>query len=552
MAIKYCVDCTTYVCQNCLNDHNKFAALRKHQIVKITEVNELPGDTDQVQGKKSVECGSHYGQYVDRYCKDHDEVCCSVCVTIKHRLCKEITGIGTVAEGIKESQEFCNLKSSLEKLRKSATQEKIYRNQNLKDMIEEKKHILGNIDAYELWLIQKIRVLGNSSRKNIIAAHAKQEDAVKADIKELDLVISGLKKSLNHINRDGMNEVETFISKKNYQATLEELQKIVTDLSGNWLQTSLFYKFIDDVIPQEITAFGEVVEETKESPEFCLQLKQSVSSKCRSDRNKCSINEICQLPDSTVVITDANNSKLKRLRDNLEVKDYIDLNDTPECMCVTKPHEVAMIVLGRKNLVQFVNIDENMTLESSFTIEEGKCTKIDSDPTENLLYFCCEMKTSRLRCNHRYCVIVYNKKGQYLSICKNVEFASQKFCEPLKILISLDTFDVIASDTKIYKFSKTSMKQKATNKCFGCNDARYSCLCMLSAGRIIFAETAIFGLRSLKLLHETQLKTLQLEEIFPVQALLFDKQNSTLIVAGESCQIKEYRMDSRILYLLKE
>ncbi|XP_060586962.1 E3 ubiquitin-protein ligase TRIM33-like, partial [Ruditapes philippinarum] len=84
VALKYCVDCTTYVCQDCLNDHNKFAALRKHQIVEITEVNELLGDTDQVQGKRSVECGSHYEQYIDGYCKNHDEVCCSVCVAIKH------------------------------------------------------------------------------------------------------------------------------------------------------------------------------------------------------------------------------------------------------------------------------------------------------------------------------------------------------------------------------------------------------------------------------------------------------------------------------------
>ncbi|XP_060554789.1 uncharacterized protein LOC132715742 [Ruditapes philippinarum] len=571
VAIKYCVGCTTYVCQDCLNDHNKFAALRKHQIVEITEVNDLPGDTDQVHGNRSVECGSHYGQFVDRYCKDHEKVCCRICVTIKHRLCKEIIGIETVAEGIKESQEFCDLKSSLEMVRKSAKQEKIYRNQNLKEMMEEKEQILGNIDEHEERLMKRIRVLANTSRENIRKIHAKHQDAVKADIKELDSVMSGLKKSLNHINRHDMNEVETFISKKNYQATLEEVQRVVKDLSNNWLQTSLLYKFIDgDVIPKNITAFGEVVEETTKSSIFHLQVKQSVDITCHTDINNCSINGICQLPDNTVVITDANNGKLKRLRDNLEVKDYIDLNDTPECMCVTKPNEVA-IVLRERNLVQFVTIDENMTLETSFPTVEGKCTKIDSDPTENIVYVCCrvecEMELPKNKTplslnhytTHKYHIIVYNKKGECLSIYNNEEDVSQHFCKPLKILVSVDTFDLIDADTNIYTFSKTEMKQKPTGTGYGYYGARYDnyCgrydneyLCMLSAENIIYGNKK--GYMYLKSLHGRQQYIHNSRDLSPVQTVLFNKKKSTLIVAGQSCQIKEYKMGLKILYLLKE
>jgi hypothetical protein len=32
-----------------------------------------------------VECRSHDGHFVDRYCRSHDEVCCLLCVTVKHR-----------------------------------------------------------------------------------------------------------------------------------------------------------------------------------------------------------------------------------------------------------------------------------------------------------------------------------------------------------------------------------------------------------------------------------------------------------------------------------
>ncbi|XP_060554787.1 uncharacterized protein LOC132715740 [Ruditapes philippinarum] len=557
VAIKYCVDCTTYVCQDCLNDHNKFAALRKHQIVEITEANELLGDTDQVQGKRSVECRSHDGHFVDRYCKDHDEVCCSLCVTVKHRSCKDINKIETVAEGIKESQEFCELKSSLEKFIMSANQEKAYRNYYLKDMTEEKEKKLTDIDKYEERLIQRIKVLANTSRENIQEANANHQDAVKADIKELDSVMSEVTKRLNHFNRAGFNGVEAFITIKNCQIFSKEAQKVKTDLSNKWLQTSLLYTFIDDdVLPKEITAFLEVAVETKACPVFHLQVKQSVDITCQTDSNKCSINGICQLPDNTVLITDAYNGKLKRLGDNLEVKDYIDLNDTPECMCVTQSCEVA-IVLRERNLVQFVTIDENMTLETSFPITEGKCTSIDSDPTDNKLYVCCMVECKRPIYNttygyysHKYHVIVYNKKGECLSIFNNEEDTSQNIFEPLKILISVDTFDLIDADASIYEFSKTDMKGKPSYKYYVYNRAMYKYLCMLSAEKIMFVNKN--GEMFLKIVHGRQDQRLRIEDPLPVQAVLFNKQKSTLIVVGESSQIKEYKMDSKILYLFKE
>ena len=84
-AIKFCVDCGSNFCAECLQDHNKFPALRSHQILdKVGQ----GGSEENIESRTELpteRCSIHHGKLVDMFCKDHDEVCCAACIAIKHR-----------------------------------------------------------------------------------------------------------------------------------------------------------------------------------------------------------------------------------------------------------------------------------------------------------------------------------------------------------------------------------------------------------------------------------------------------------------------------------
>ncbi|XP_060593279.1 tripartite motif-containing protein 42-like [Ruditapes philippinarum] len=87
-AIKHCVECDENLCQKCVGDHNKFSAMRSHQLLDTVK---------QPSGKKqelpSQRCEKHGGKLIDDYCPGHDKVGCSTCMTVEHSGCKDITFI---------------------------------------------------------------------------------------------------------------------------------------------------------------------------------------------------------------------------------------------------------------------------------------------------------------------------------------------------------------------------------------------------------------------------------------------------------------------------
>lgn len=79
-AVKHCVECEENLCAECVKQHNRFAAMKTHQMldkcvyIKASKFT-LP----------SLRCEKHSGKVIDIYCPVDDTVCCSTCVALQHR-----------------------------------------------------------------------------------------------------------------------------------------------------------------------------------------------------------------------------------------------------------------------------------------------------------------------------------------------------------------------------------------------------------------------------------------------------------------------------------
>ncbi|XP_060592303.1 transcription intermediary factor 1-beta-like [Ruditapes philippinarum] len=104
-AKKFCVECGLNFCENCVKFHKKIPLLQSHEIVDVTQVGK--GEVKQVTKELPTErCNIHHGKLMDMFCKDHDEVCCGVCIALKHRACVNIDYVPDIAKAVINCKEY--------------------------------------------------------------------------------------------------------------------------------------------------------------------------------------------------------------------------------------------------------------------------------------------------------------------------------------------------------------------------------------------------------------------------------------------------------------
>ncbi|XP_053396960.1 uncharacterized protein LOC123539111 isoform X2 [Mercenaria mercenaria] len=86
-AIFLCMDCQMFYCNRCVTGHNKFT--ENHNVVDRTS-KLFNQDQRQQRSLSSNEllrdlCEEHQGEVIKMFCGQHNLVCCTVCVAVKHR-----------------------------------------------------------------------------------------------------------------------------------------------------------------------------------------------------------------------------------------------------------------------------------------------------------------------------------------------------------------------------------------------------------------------------------------------------------------------------------
>lgn len=82
---------------------------------------------------------------------------------------------------------------------------------------------------------------------------------------------------------------------------------------------------------------------------------------------KCWIKGMCQLPDGTILLIDFNYNKLKRLDNELNVKDFYDLDDKPKGMCSVSSTEVAVRL--NDNTIHYIYVGQSLTFQRKFPLK---------------------------------------------------------------------------------------------------------------------------------------------------------------------------------------
>ncbi|XP_022297483.2 uncharacterized protein LOC111106895 [Crassostrea virginica] len=87
-----CKNCFETICEDCKFIHSYVPSLQSHKIISLTDLENLKTDIEIDEP-----CPIHKGKYLEVYCQDHDQLCCSICFATKHRTCRKVESIEDIA-----------------------------------------------------------------------------------------------------------------------------------------------------------------------------------------------------------------------------------------------------------------------------------------------------------------------------------------------------------------------------------------------------------------------------------------------------------------------
>nr|XP_022297755.1 E3 ubiquitin-protein ligase TRIM56-like [Crassostrea virginica] len=91
-AKNWCKTCVEAICEDCKSFHLCVPSLQSHKIVSLSDVGNLNNNIEI-----NEPCPIHKGKFLEVFCQDHDQLCCSICFATKHRACGKVEAIEDVA-----------------------------------------------------------------------------------------------------------------------------------------------------------------------------------------------------------------------------------------------------------------------------------------------------------------------------------------------------------------------------------------------------------------------------------------------------------------------
>ncbi|CAC5407034.1 unnamed protein product [Mytilus coruscus] len=163
-AISWCTICEEAFCEQCDKCHKSFNFLAKHKLISI---NEIQSGNSDLKISEVLSCEEHPEKIVKVYCVDHSKPCCTLCATLSHRKCENVTSIENAAKGIKKSK----LTTTLVK--------KLYeRNNEITEIIENRKDSMTKFETTSENIIQEVSIL----KREVIDHLNKLEEKIKVEV----------------------------------------------------------------------------------------------------------------------------------------------------------------------------------------------------------------------------------------------------------------------------------------------------------------------------------------------------------------------------------
>ncbi|XP_052779011.1 uncharacterized protein LOC128216475 [Mya arenaria] len=327
----FCPQCEHYLCDKCVKMHADY--LKKHVVYGR-------GDIHKWAGFSMDRCAQH-GKELEAHCNDHNELCCSICVTLNHRLCRSINPLPDLARDFLKTPEFKQLPAAVEKMMCRLNALKIDRLKDQAFLKDSYKNIIAEIKAVRKEINQILDKLEKKTVEQLDRIMEDLEKTIKDDLETCAHIHDQLSTMITKIKQiAGINkENSSYIGFRKCQSKLSEAECLVQKIQG---KEQMMFKSDKDVLSflRKFNSLGNV--------DSIHVYKAQSSSRCevriKKDKKECDIVGICELSSGEVVVADKTNSRVKLLSSQYVVISNCKMPSPPQNLCHTTGSEVAVAV----------------------------------------------------------------------------------------------------------------------------------------------------------------------------------------------------------------
>ena len=329
-ALSWCVNCSEALCQQCQQDHKKFKALRNHKLLDLNSA-KIREATSTLSG--FIPCSEHPSSQAQVFCRDHRDTCCTLCATVRHRSCSEISTLEEAAKEVKNEKLTLDLEKRLEELRA-----------NLQRRISENRDRLKNLKTSKESIEKEGSTLVNGAHQHLTKLEATFHDELQnifqnksSSLDNEFLKLSNLlstamyqKHILTVSMAEGSNE-ECFVERENILSRENEIRNDSENVKSDLSLASMNFNFNLELkdITFKIKALGSFSK--KEEKIYCMQKGQiNLIKKVKLCNGICS----AVFHQEDVLITDNDKKEILVLDFSLNCKSSIVMKGSPRDITV--------------------------------------------------------------------------------------------------------------------------------------------------------------------------------------------------------------------------
>ncbi|XP_060605724.1 uncharacterized protein LOC132758185 [Ruditapes philippinarum] len=359
---KYCVDCHDYFCVSCVKVHSKVPLCADHKVLDKSQVKS--GASKAMTMAPAETCDMHSHKHIDMYCQNHDNVGCSTCMAVDHRLCKDTFYIPEFIKNNTYQVNSRDIQTKLKEIAKTLEKQADRFKQDKQRLLKRKAEILADIRKFRQEINDHLDKLEKSSIDEIESKVKCLEDKIEDVLKQLQANKSRIRSANDKLASTNTSHPEVFVYVK--------MGEDAANVANKYIEHAKIKNIVEDIEFQPDRTILTQLEQKKticilsEKPTmtadnlFQIKGNQSYNVKVKSDKKDCYIRTACCMEDGTIILADLENMKLKRLHSyNYTVTDYCDLPERPYQVCMINNTQVAVTIPSTQE-VQFISLERKM------------------------------------------------------------------------------------------------------------------------------------------------------------------------------------------------